>query len=137
MPYIEATDYKSQIKDSNLLNMVDNTPAIREEAEDAAIAQVRDYLYERFDTDAIFSATGAQRHAYLLRCVKNIVLYILHQRLPKRILPDHIDRDYQETLNYLERISDGKIAPDLPRLVDDDDEPETKFRWGSSEARSY
>lgn len=137
MPYIEQTDYKSQIKDANLLNMINDSSAIREEAEDSAIAQVRDYLYERFDTDAIFSATGTSRHAYLLRCVKNIVLYILHQRLPKRIVPEHIARDYQETLNYLERIADGKIAPDLPRLVDEESEPETKFRWGSDDPRSY
>jgi len=137
MPFITTDDYTKHIQDRNLLAMIEDDIPTREDAELSAISQVKDYLFELYDTDAIFSATGTDRHAYLVRCVINVVLFILHQRLPKRMIPDLIQKNYDETLSYLERINDGKIAADLPRIVDDESKPETRFRWGSSTQRTY
>lgn len=137
MPFITADDYKKQIKEANLLAMIESDTPTREDAELSAISQVKDYLFELYDTDAIFAATGPDRHAYLVRCVINVVLYILHQRLPKRMVPELIQKNYDETLSYLERINDGKIAADLPRVEKEDGNPETRFRWGSTPPRTY
>lgn len=137
MPFITDDDYKKQIKEANLLAMIENDLPTREDAELSAISQVKDYLFELYDTDAIFSATGTDRHPYLVRCVINVVLYILYQRLPKRMVPELIQKNYDETLSYLERVNDGKIAADLPKVLTSEDKPETRFRWGSADARSY
>lgn len=137
MPFITDDDYKKQIKETNLLAMIEDDLPTREDAELSAISQVKDYLFQLYDTDAIFDATGTDRHPYLVRCVINVILYILHQRLPKRMIPDLIQKNYDETITYLERVNDGKIAADLPPLLKEDDSPRTMFRWGSSEPRTY
>jgi phage gp36-like protein len=134
--FLTEIDYKSQIRDYNLKKIIDEDPDVLLQAQDSAIAQVKDYLYERYDTEAIFSATGTARHAYLVRCCIYIVKYIISERLPKGV-PAEVEKNYNDTLDYLESIRDAKISADLPRKVTDDGKTKTKTRWGSQPARSH
>ena len=42
-----------------------------------------------------------------------------------------------EVLAILKDVADGKKNLDLDRLVEEDDNPKTKFRWGSQPPRQH
>jgi phage gp36-like protein len=132
--FIAKNDYRPMMK--HLDAIIDADDLILEEAETIAVAQVKDYLFQLYDTDAIFSKTGAERHAYLVRCCCNIVLKILFERLSVD-MPKVIEQNYSDTLDYLERLADSKIAADLPKRLNDKSEPRTQTRWGSQPKRSH
>ncbi len=137
--FITVDDYKAEIKATNLDNMIEQDSTILDNAEASAVSMVTHYLSARYDVDTIFAQVGSARDPHLLRLCKNIVLYILHERLPKRIKPEHISQNYQDTIDFLTGVSDAKIdLVTLPRKTDSEtSEPITKFRYGSDTPRSF
>lgn len=135
MAFITDADYLDQIRDANLQAMTESDPTIRENAEATAIEMVEGYLFERYDTDAIFAQTGTDRNRVVLRCVKHITLYDLHKRLPKRLVPEHVLNDYRESVTLLERINGGEYSLKAPRRLKADETNETRFRGGSQSQR--
>ena len=135
--FLTQDDYLPQIKADNMTAMIQSTPGILDTAEAEAISMVRTYLADLYDVDTIFAQTGSSRHAHLLRMCKTVVLYILHQRLPKRMAPEQVERDYADTIAFLERVSDGKIGLELPRKQTSEAKDVTRFRWGSHPRRSF
>lgn len=138
--FITSADYESQIKGSNLQAMIGSDSNILELAEGEAVSQVQSYLFELYDVTEIFSRTGANRHPYLLRVCKDIVLYILHMRLPNRQVPESVAANYADCLRWLEKVNDGAISLPLPRKTetdaDGDTKPKTRRRFGSLPPRS-
>ena len=57
MIFLTETDLHVQIKSERLDQLVDNDPSVLDDAEASAIAMVRDALFGRFDTDAVFART--------------------------------------------------------------------------------
>jgi hypothetical protein len=139
MPFIELTDYKAYIKEANLLNMIDSDTAARTQAEDTAIEEVKQYLYERYDTEVIFALTGGARNLHILRLVIYCALYILHDRLPNRVTPESVIRNYENAREDMAAISNGNISLNAPRRSSttegDATGVSTRFRWGGNEQR--
>lgn len=140
--FITEADYLVYIKDVRLQQMVEDNEQIMEDAEDTAIAVVSDALYSRYDIDAIFAATGNDRHRQVIRWVLNLTLYYLHERLPERLIPDRVLKNYDNTLQMLTDIEDGKKSTRLPELSETNEDGTTggsltKFRWGSRPARTH
>lgn len=139
--FITAADYTARVKSLNLSTMLGEDPATSTtlaNAEAEAIATVRSYLHQWYAVDTIFQQTGTNRNLHLVGMVINVALKILHERLPQRVTPDWVQRNYDETITFLERVNDGKTTMELPpRPADTSDDPggETKFRWGSQPAR--
>lgn len=136
MSYIDQSDYLPHIKDKILNQVIDSTPALLDNAETTAISVVRDALHANYDVDDIFSKTGTDRHAQVLRWCITLVLYYLHERVPEALTPQRIINNYEATLEMLSSIEDGKKSVDLPRLVVDDVK-KTNFRWGSQPPRGH
>jgi phage gp36-like protein len=134
--FLSQTDLEQHIKADNLLAMAGFSTGTIEGACSAAIAQAKEYLFQRYDTDAIFGATGAARNQHLVTCCSYIALYQLHLRLPKRMIPELIQKNYDDTLTYLERVADAKQAMDAPRRVDAESVAKRRFRFGSDEPRT-
>ncbi len=140
MAFITVPDYEVSITTANLSALLGSTPdgsASLAKAQDTAIVQARDYLFERFDTDAIFGAVADARHSYLVKVIVSLALYHLYSRLPQRQTPEHIRKEYDEAVTWLERLADGKMSADLARRSDADNQPNTLFRWGSVPKRSH
>lgn len=138
--FITEDDYKVHIKDVRLQQMVEENTQIMDDAEDTAIAIVSDALYSRYDVEGIFALTGDDRPKQVVRWVLNLTLYFLHERLPERLIPDRVLKNYDDTKLTLTSIEDGKKSTRLPLLPDGsgiEGEVQTKFRWGSREARSH
>lgn len=136
--YITSDDYSPYIRDSRLTQLIDATPGLLDEVEGTAIAVVADALYSRYDTDTIFAATGTDRHPQVVRWVLVIALYYLHERLPDRLIPERVVKNYDDVMRYLTDIEDGKKSTNLPLLDPPDGYAQvSKFRWGSRQARSH
>lgn len=135
--FISVADYKLHIKDTRLQQTIDADNSLLDEAESTAIAVVRDALYSRYDVDAIFATTSTSRPKQVIRWVLCLALYYLHERLPDRIIPERITKNYDDTLALLTDIEDAKKSTNLPLLIKEDGEPRTKFRWGSNTQKTH
>ncbi len=135
--YITADDYLPRIQDAKLQQIIQQDTTILDEAEQSAIVIVKDALHTRYDVDAIFALTGSNRHRQVVRWVITLALYFLYERVPDRVTPPRIIKNYDDTLAYLLEIEDAKKSVDLPRLVDEDDVALSKFRWGSETRQEH
>jgi phage gp36-like protein len=135
--FLTTDDYLPQIKQNNLESMIQANPTILTSAQAMALDTLKSYLFDRYDTAKIFSAVGSERNMHLVQCGVNLVLHLIYQRLPNHRIAPHVETAYNETINFLERVADGKNGLDLPKRTD----PKTGqsqqiFRWGSHQKRS-
>lgn len=137
MPYLTQTDYEGSVRDQRLQQIIDEDLTILDNASDTAEAIVRDYLASRYDVEAIFALSGANRHAQVVRWCLMLALYIIYDRVEDDLVPERIIKNYDDTLQTLTMIADARMSANLPRIVDAESNPVTKFRWGSNPKRSH
>ncbi len=135
--FIEKADYLLNITDHRINQIIEDTDAILDDAEDTAIAVVKDALKARYDVDSIFATVGAARPKNVMLWVKRLAIYYIYDRIPDDLVPERVVKNYNEVMDHLEAISDGKRSVDLPILIDADGNKSTKFRYGSQPARSH
>lgn len=140
MIYITSSDLKLSIPDNRLHMILDNDMTLLDYAESIAMATVQDALYPYYDVNTIYSLSGNNRKAQVTNWIINIMIYHIYDRIPDKLVPDRVIKNYDDTMDILESIADGKRSVMLPVVeVDKDDdgdtEPATKFRWGSQERR--
>jgi len=81
MRFLNDTDYDVLIRDEimQLITELDGTPANNTkilQAEDMAIAQIKNYLSGRYDIDKIFSPTPAdERNQHIIMITIDMALY--------------------------------------------------------------
>ncbi len=136
--FLEKQDFDSLIREKNLNQIIDNQTATFDVVANETVAQVSSYLFERYDTQTIFSKIGSERDAYLLKLCKHIAIYELYKRLPKYIENSQRELDYKEAITALENIAAGKVGLDLPRKVVPENQTGkyAKRRLGSQPPRS-
>lgn len=135
--FVAKAEFKDMIRDDRLNQLIDSDDTLIESAEDTAIAVIKDALKARYDIDTIFAAVGAARANNVMLWVKRLTIYFLYDRIPDELVPERVIRNYDEAMDQLNKISDGKRAVDLPQLSDADGVTITKFRWGSNTATSH
>lgn len=133
--WITAPDYKPFVRDNHLQMIIDNDDVALDSAELTAIQVVKDHLYQWYDTDAIFATSGANRPQQVLRWCITLVLYFLYERVPDKLTPERVIKNYDDTMELLLNISDQKLSVDLPVKQTAESATITKFRWGSVAAR--
>ncbi len=74
-------------------------------------------------TDTNYWQVGDARHKHLLRITIDIVLYILYYANSPRSVPAHVEKNYDEAITWLEKISAAKLNPGLPLITDDPANP--------------
>lgn len=146
MSYLTQQDLQSSIREGRLEHLLDNTqegtPDVFGQAALEAQSLVRDYLI-RYDMDAELAKTGVDRHASIIFYLKNICLYILYERIEDDQVPERIIKNYNDTIETLREIAQGKLPLSLPlKEVDTDgdglpDQKQTRFRWGGEPLRGY
>lgn len=135
--WIASADYKPMVRDNHLSQIIDTDTVLLDSVELTAIQVVKDALHQWYDTEAIFGTAGANRPTQVLRwCVILAVAY-LYERVPDKLVPERVTRNYDQTIEMLRDISDGKVSLALPLKVRSEGEPVTKFRWGSQTARGH
>lgn len=136
MSYVTQPDFLPYIRDTRLTQMIDADTSVLDDAAQTAVAMVQDSLSAWYDTAAIFGLSGDARHKQVVRWVVCIALYILHQRLPDRLTPERVSKDYDGTLETLKELENGSKQTMLPRKTVAAG-TNTKFKWGSKTARTH
>lgn len=96
-------------------------PQIIEICEDRAVAEMRSYLNKTYDCEAIFSATGSERHALILMFAIDITVYhIFCQHNPYKMAKIRQDR-YDRAVEWLKGVMRGDITIDGAPLLPDEE----------------
>lgn len=96
-------------------------PQIIEICEDRAVAEMRSYMNKTYDCNAIFSATGDDRHTLILMFAIDITVYhIFCQHNPYKIAKIRQDR-YDRAVDWLKGIKNGDVTIDGAPLLPEED----------------
>lgn len=119
MAYITPDDYtvliRDEIKDVLLSNYSETKLST---AENMAIAQIKNYLSGRYNTDVIFDPLG-NRNAHIVMITIDCTLYHLYSSCAPNRIPEHRAARYQDALNWLKDVSRGTAKTDLPVITDE------------------
>jgi len=108
---------------SQFLNERDAEPqtAILESLELQNIALIKAKLKRRYDTEAIFTAAGAERHYLIIKILVKLVLYDFIRRNAARKVPTDYVKEWEWAMKLLESIKAGSETPEgLPAFVNED-----------------
>ncbi len=136
--FLDITDYEEIIQPAILTQILQGNDSNRIKAELVAQSIMEDYLRAKYDVAIIFATTGSARHKTLVRYMMDIAIYELHARIQSNMVPQlRIDR-YDEAMRWLKDVRDGKISPNLPRLLDENNAPKkTTFLTSASEKQNF
>jgi len=135
--FLSQDDYKVKLQNRHLQQIIEDDATVLDVAEETAIQVVKDALHARYNIENIFSQSGSNRAANVVRWCTCLVVYYIYERIPDKLIPERVVDEYERTLETLELISDAKQSVDLPRKVDAENEVLTKFRWGSNSKRQH
>lgn len=122
--FIDITDYDATIHKEILDSLLRKDsasydPQIIEICEDRAVAEMRSYMNKAYDCDAIFSATGADRHALILMFAIDITVYhIFCQHNPYKMSKIRQDR-YDRAIEWLKGVMKGDLTIDGAPLIEE------------------
>lgn len=113
-----------------LSNITQNDPQVSRQAIAAAIDEMKSYL-AHYDTHAIFSACGYERNNLILENTKVIAVWNLLKLSSAETLYEVWRERYDRVIDFMTKVSEGKITPDLPLRTDADGQTAIKIRMGS------
>lgn len=131
-PYIQEKDLK-QICEVTDLN---DAQTLFDSVYLTAKTIVKDHLFSRYDTTTIF-ASDFTNYPQVKRWIIVICIYYLYERIPDKLVPDRVVKNYDDVMEMIDKIADGKLSIELPQLTNIDATPKTKFRWGSEKKKSH
>lgn len=148
--YIVKNDYKSRILtellNSILTRIVDDTPGADEivilgDVSKTAEDIIAGYSAKLYDIVPEFQKSGTDRNYQVLNWAVNIALYLLYQRIEDYDVPQKVIKNYDDTIDTLERLSTGKFDINLPpAAAAESGSPEGGVglrRFGSAPPRSH
>lgn len=134
--FLEKSELKTVGVEEIINKIINNDDTIVEDIIAESIDVMKGYLFQYFDTDAIFNATSSDRNLTVIKHLKGIVIFEVYTRRTKQ-LNEVAKLRYEESMLWLEKVSQGKIKPDLPpKTIDTDgdgtpDSPSTFMKLGS------
>lgn len=132
MIFLQPDDFSVTIDDNLLNQIIKNQPALLDNIELMAIAEMQSYLTTRFDSTNIFNKQGNQRNQLIVLYLMDMILYHLHARVsPRNISQLRVDR-YNQAIEWLKMASTGIIQPDLPLKADIQGNADDRLKWGSN-----
>lgn len=123
--FIEMRDYDAsihrEILDSLLKGDAQSDPMLIEICEDRAVSEMKSYLSKFYDTEAIFSARGTDRHPLILMmCLDIAVYHIFCLHNPYKISEIRKDR-YERAVAWMKEVAKGLVTIDgAPRKSEED-----------------
>lgn len=139
--FISLEDYDASIHREILDSLLrqgtsDYDPQIIEICEDRAISEMKSYLNKKYDCQAIFSQTGAERHPLILMFALDITIYhIFCQHNPYKMSKIREDR-YERAIEWLKGVMKGDITIEgAPLLPSDELSDNSNWQIKSEEIR--
>lgn len=143
--YISKDDYKYMMRTERLDQILEasdeDEEALLNDVENEALAIIRDHLGKRYNMDIEYGKAGTARNKVVLRWAKVLVIYFIYERVPDEMVPERVVKNYDDTLQLLIKIEEGKKDVDglTAKTVTDDNgnsTPYTTRRWGSQKKRT-
>lgn len=134
--FLEKNELKTVGVDEIINKIINNDASIVTDIIKENIDLMATYLFQYYDTDTIFNATGDERSLTLLKHLKGLVIHDIYIRRTKDVNEAAKVRA-DEALLWLEKVSSGKIKPKLPIKTEDTDgdgtpdKPTTFLKLGS------
>lgn len=129
--FLEKSELKTVGVDEIINRIINNDDSIVTEIIAENIDLMSSYLYQYYDTVQIFNAEGNDRSKTLLKHLKGLVIHDIYIRRTKNVNEAAKVRA-DEALLWLEKVSSGKIKPDLPvkkEDIDEDGNPESPVKF--------
>lgn len=115
---ITVAELNTVAPDEVIHAITDSNDAIAEKIIEETAQTVKSYLHHRYDIEAIFSATGDDRHPDLLRIIKEIAIYRIYTRRTRDAINEAAMHRYEYAMRELKDIAKGVIHPHgLPLLT--------------------
>lgn len=129
--FITPDELKSAINEYQVAGITasDNSIVLMDIA--AAEAEMKSYL-RSYNTQAVFTATGEDRNPLLVELCKSIAVWYLVRRCNVDIIYSQVKERYDRAIEWLTKVSEGKIAPELPLAIDEGGDTKIRFRTGSN-----
>lgn len=102
------------------------------------IAIIKSKLKGRYNTSAIFSASGEQRHWLMVRILTKLVVYDYIRRNAARKVPEDYVAEWRWAMKELEQIKSGAEKPDgLPELTSADGQSSVIMHGNTTDKNEY
>lgn len=121
--FITDEDYKVVIGDQALKVVSQVSQENRANAETEAMEEIAGYLRPKYNTEAVFSASGSDRNRLVVMYVCDIAIYHMAASTPQKMGMEIRKERYERAVKWLEGVQAGKIVPDLPLAMDEYGEP--------------
>ena len=118
--FLQKSELKTVGVDEIINKIINSDDTIVVEIIKESIDLAKGYLFKYFDTVAIFAAVGDARNLTLVKHIKGIVIFEIYSRRTKT-MNEMAKFRYDEAMLWLEKVSTGKIQPDLPPKLTDTD----------------
>ena len=116
--FLTKEELKTVATDEIINKIINNDDSIVTDIIAESIDVMSTYLFQYFDTEAIFAKVASERNLTILKHLKGIVIYEIYTRRTKGTNEVAKSR-YDEAMLWLEKVSEGKIKPPLPiRVLD-------------------
>lgn len=136
--FITNEDYKVVIGEQALKVISQVSEENRSNAETEAIEEIAGYLRPKYDTEAVFSATGNQRNKLVVMCACDIAIYHMAASTPQKMGMEIRKERYERAIKWLEGVQAGKIVPNLPLAIDENgDTIGLPMKYGSQKKQRY
>ncbi|MDR3093652.1 MAG: DUF1320 domain-containing protein [Bacteroidales bacterium] len=146
--YLSIQEMKSVLYEYQMNEIVENNDDILNDAILAAISEVKSYFMAsneqvkdgrpKYDIDAIFSAEGADRNAFILRICKRVAAWNICELANPDVIYEHVKERYDSAIDTLEKIAGmGQysntpiLITDVPTVTENPDNVQLPFRMGS------
>ena len=121
--FVTDQDYKVVIGEQALKVVSQISAENRANAETEAVEEIAGYLRPKYDTGAVFSASGTQRNKLVVMYTCDIAIYHMTASTPQKMGMEIRKERYERAVKWLEGVQAGKIVPDLPLAMDEYGEP--------------
>lgn len=121
--FVTDQDYKVVIGEQALKVVSQISAENRANAETEAVEEIAGYLRPKYDTGAVFSASGKQRNKLVVMYTCDIAIYHMTASTPQKMGMEIRKERYERAIKWLEGVQAGKIVPDLPLAMDEYGEP--------------
>ncbi len=131
--FLAKADLYLKILQVELNEITRNDDTLVTQALLAAESELRGYLFDNFDVDVIFAATGAARHPMLVDACSDIAIWNLAARVQAGIDLDDRQRRYERAIAWAKAVAKTEFFADLPRRTVT---AQTQIVYGSNPKRS-
>ena len=114
--FITKDEIKTHLYDYQIDQITDDDDSIVASAIDTAVAEVKSYLANRYDVSAIFSTSASDRSPLIVEHVKVCAVYHLLLLCNVDAIYDRYEKAYDRSIDFLKKVADGLLSPDLPYL---------------------